>query len=93
MLATIQMKNPSKFQEYLSKVQKLAAKFGAVPLIRGKVLRVITGEKSEHGLAIVIKFPSAESIDALFGSEEYQSLIPLREEGAKVIMTAYEVIE
>ena len=92
MLATIKVKEITKFQEYLAEVQKLSAKFGAVLLIRGKVLRVITGGDSEHELTIIVKFPDSESIDALFGSKEYQSLIPLREEGAHITMTAYQVM-
>jgi len=90
MLATIKVKNPEKFQMYLDKVQQLSLNFGAKLLAKGKVVRNITGGESDHGVTIVVQFPGTENIDSLFNSEEYQALIPLREEGADITMTSHQ---
>ena len=90
MLATIKVREPAKFQEYLGKVQQLSVNFGAKLLAKGKVVRNITGGEREHGVTIVVQFPGTENIDSLFNSEEYQALIPLREEGADIVMTSHQ---
>jgi uncharacterized protein (DUF1330 family) len=90
MLATIKVKDPEKFQVYLNKVQQLSINFGAKLLAKGKVVRNITGGKCDHGVTIVVQFPGTKNIDSLFNSEEYQALIPLREEGADIIMTSHQ---
>ncbi|MFT5045445.1 MAG: hypothetical protein ACI8UP_002416, partial [Porticoccaceae bacterium] len=79
MLATIKVKDPVKLQDYLGKVQKLSNNYGAQLLTKGKAVRVITEGQTDHDITIVVKFPDTESIDSLFESEEYQELIPLRE--------------
>jgi len=93
MLATVKTKNPKKFQEYLGKVQKLSANYGAQLLAKGKTVRLITEGECEHDITIVVKFPDINSIDSLFGSEEYRDLIPLREEGATIVMTSHRMLE
>ncbi|MGF1742469.1 DUF1330 domain-containing protein [Vibrio profundum] len=93
MLANITVRQPDKFKKYLSAVQKLGSKYGAKLLIKGKALRLITGGACESEMTIVVKFPSPESIDELFESEEYRALIPLREEGAHIVMTSHHEME
>jgi uncharacterized protein (DUF1330 family) len=90
MLATVKVKNPAKFQEYLGKVQELSIKLGAKLLAKGKAVRSITGGECDHDVTIVVQFPSTENIDSLFNSEEYQALIPLREEGAEIVMSSHQ---
>jgi len=93
MLATVKVKDPDKFQDYLSKVQKLSVNYGAQLLASGKAVRAITEGEREHDITIVVKFPDTESIDSLFGSEEYQELIPLREDGASMVITSHQILE
>ena len=42
MLATVKVKDPVKLQDYLGKVQKLSANYGAQLLAKGKAVRAIT---------------------------------------------------
>ena len=90
MIATITVKDPEKFQQYLAKTQEIAAPFGAELLSRGKVDRTLTGEAKDHGLAVIVRFPSIEKINEWYGSDEYQDLIALRDEGSDMKMTSYE---
>ena len=92
MIATITIKNPEKFQHYLAKTQEVAAPYGAELLFRGKVDQTLTGEGTDHGLAVIVKFPSLEQINEWYRSDEYQPLIALRDEGADMKMTSYEVM-
>ncbi len=92
MIATITVKNPEKFQEYLTKTKEVAASYGAELLYRGKIDKTLTGEDTDHGLTVIVKFPSVEQIDEWYGSREYQPLIALREEGSDMKMTSYEVL-
>lgn len=92
MIATITVKDPEKFQQYLTKTQKVAASYGAELLFRGKVDRPLTDHDKDHGLAVIVSFPSIEKINEWIVSEEYQPLIPLRDEGTDMKMTSYEVL-
>ncbi|MFT4727886.1 MAG: hypothetical protein ACI9UN_002384 [Granulosicoccus sp.] len=93
MLATIKVKDPVKLQDYLGKVQKLSNNYGAQLLTKGKAVRVITEGQTDHDITIVVKFPDTESIDSLFESEEYQELIPLRENGASMVITSHQILD
>lgn len=92
MIATITVKNPEKFQQYLTKTQKVAAPYGAELLARGKVDRSLTAHVKDHDLTVIVRFPSIEKINEWFDSEEYQQLIPLRNEGTEMKMISYEVL-
>jgi len=92
MIATIIVKNPEKFQEYLTKSKELAGRYGAELLARGKVGRVLTDHDKDHGLVVIARFPSAEKINQWFDSKEYQSLVSLRNEGTDMKMINYEVL-
>ena len=92
MIATINVKDPDKFQQYLAETQKVAAPYGAELMFRGKVDRTLTREDKDHGLAFIIQFPSVEKINEWYGSDEYQRLTALRDEGSDMKMTSYEVL-
>ena len=92
MIATITIKDPEKFQQYIAKTREIAARYGGELLVRGTVDKILTGEDKDHGLTIIVKFPSLEKIDEWYGSDEYQSLVPLREEGSEMKMTTYKTL-
>ena len=92
MIATITVKDPEKFQQYLAKTKVVAAAYGAELLLRGKADRSLTDHEKDHGVVVIVRFPSIEKINEWIASEEYQPLIPLREEGTEMKMTSYEVM-
>jgi len=93
MIANITVKNPEKFQEYIAKTSKVAATFGAELVYRAKVDKALNGDSYGHGLTIIVKFPSIKKINEWYGSDAYQPLKALREEGADMQITSYEVME
>lgn len=89
MISTIKVKNPEKLQEYLKKVKRIGDQLGAEMLFNGPAIGTILG-KLDHQMVIAIKFPSLEAIDQLFASDEYQPLIPLRNEAAEMQIIKYQ---
>ncbi len=92
MIATINVKDPEKFQQYLAKTQEVAAPYGAELLYRGAVDKTLTGEDKDHRLAVIVEFPSLEKINEWYGSVAYKPLIALRDEGSEMKMSSYEVL-
>ncbi len=52
----------------------------------------MTGEDKDHRLAVIVGFPNLEKINEWYGSDAYQPLIALRDEGSDMKMTTYEVL-
>ncbi|MCA9507053.1 MAG: DUF1330 domain-containing protein [Leptospiraceae bacterium] len=73
--------NMEAVQEYLGGVMPLFMEAGGKLQKRLKVNEVIKGNPS--GMVLVMDFESAEVIQKLFGSEEYQKLVPVRDQGFK----------
>jgi uncharacterized protein (DUF1330 family) len=92
MIARITVKNPEKFQEYISKTTQVAKVYGAELQYRGKTDKTLHGEGNDHSLIIIVKFPSLEKIDEWYSSDAYQPLKALRDEGSDMQITSYEVM-
>lgn len=93
MIARITVKDPAKFQEYLARTQQIAAPYGAEMLHRCKVDKQLTGGAADHQIAVVVRFPSVDRIDAWYGSDAYRQLIALRDEGVDMQLTSYTVMQ
>ena len=91
MIAKITVKDPEKFQEYIAKTREVAATYGAELLYRGKADMVLAGESKDHDFTIIVRFPSLEKVNEWYASDAYRPLMALREEGADMQMTSYEV--
>jgi len=44
-------------------------------------------------MLVVVKFPSSEALSGWYASDEYQALVPLREEAADMTIVSYEIPE
>jgi uncharacterized protein (DUF1330 family) len=74
--------NPNEMesvQEYLQSVLSLLMGAGGKLVKRLKLDKVILGNPS--GMVLVMDFDSAEAITAMFESDEYARLIPVRDRG------------
>lgn len=89
LVGNITVKNDELWQEYVAGVQDSLIPFAAKIVFRGKLAAVLAGEH-EYDLVVVIEFPDLPTLDNWFLSEKYQSLIPLRDEAAKVVITSYK---
>ncbi len=92
MIARITVKDPAKFQDYLTESKKIATLYGAELLYRGKVDRALNGNH-DHALTVIARFPDLASIDDWYASDAYQPLKALRDEGTTMQMTSYEVLD
>jgi uncharacterized protein (DUF1330 family) len=89
LVGHISVINDELWQEYVAGVQESLLPFESKIIFRGRLASVLAG-KHEHDLVVVIEFSDYSTLDRWFHSEKYQTLIPLREEAANVVITAYE---
>ncbi len=89
LVGHITVKDNELWQEYMTGVAESVAPFDAEVVFRGQLVRVLAGQH-EHDLVVVIKFSDQATLDNWYGSEKYQSLIPLRDKAANVVITTYK---
>jgi uncharacterized protein (DUF1330 family) len=89
VVGQVTVKNLAKWDEYRARVPQTLAPWGAELVFRGKQVAALAGE-NPHPDIVVIRFPDAAAADNWFKSPAYQSLIPLREQAADVLLTAYQ---
>ncbi len=89
VIGHITIKNPGKYAEYRSKVPATLAPWGGEVVFRGRRIATLSG-KDLHGDAVVIRFPDAAAATGWYASSAYQSLIPVREQAAEIVLAIYE---
>jgi uncharacterized protein (DUF1330 family) len=89
LIGHVTVKNPQRWAEYTSRVPATLSPWGAELVFRGKRVAVLAGDHA-HADVVVIRFPSVAAVDQWFSSAAYQSLIPLREQAADVVLLSYE---
>jgi uncharacterized protein (DUF1330 family) len=85
----ILVKNVEKWDRYRTLVPATLAPWGAELVLRGKKVAILAGEHSYSDI-VVIRFPDKEVVNSWHSSPAYQSLIPLREQAAEMILLSYE---
>ena len=70
--------DPSKFEEYRTKIGPMVARYGGRYLTRGENLKMPEGGYWAPERVVVIEFPNMAAIDAWYASPEYRPLIELR---------------
>ncbi len=89
LIGQIKVKDEDLWQEYVTGVQESLVPFAAKIVFRGKLLEVLAG-KHDKDLVVVIEFSDQSMLGRWFNSEKYQSLIPLRDKAANVVITTYQ---
>jgi uncharacterized protein (DUF1330 family) len=89
LIGHIKVKEEELWQEYVAGVQESLAPFEANIVFRGKLLEILAGQHDKD-LVVVIEFLDQSTLDHWFHSEKYQSLIPLRDKAAHVVITSYQ---
>ena len=89
LIGHVAVKNEDLWQEYVAGVQESLAPFKANILFRGKLDKVLAGQHDKD-LVVVIEFSGPAMLDDWFESKKYQSLIPLRDKAANVVITTYQ---
>lgn len=91
-VAIVKIKNQDKFHEYVEKAGKTIEIYDGTSVIKGKAIKTFSQDSLNHDLAVVFKFPNMASLEKWYESDEYQPLIPLREEAIDAVITTYETI-
>lgn len=89
-VATVTVKDPVKFQEYARLSMPTFAQFGGEIVLRGQLDTVLAGSAA-HRATAVVKFPDMAALKAWHDSGAYQTLVPIRDEGADMTIAAYNV--
>lgn len=69
-------------QQYMQRAIPLLINGGGEVICRVKAERAVVGD-SKYNACLVMNFPSADAVEAVFDSEAYAEIIPLREAGFK----------
>jgi len=85
----VTVKNHEMWAEYRSKVPGTLTPWGGELVFRGKKLAALAGD-NPHPDIVVIRFPTVTALNSWFSSAAYQSLIPLRQEAAEMVLLSYE---
>ncbi len=89
-LVVTAMPNPAEaasMQAYLKGVLPMLMGVGGQLIKRQKVRTSLSGPPT-FGMVLVMDFPSAETVEALFASADYAALIPARDRGFSSISIA-----
>jgi len=89
VIGHISVKDADIWAEYRDRVPATLAPWGAELMLRGRLAAVLAGEHA-HTDTVVIRFPDREAVNAWYASAAYQSLIPLRERAAEMVLLAFE---
>lgn len=91
LAARLRVKEKDKLVEYSKKAAPMIEKFGGKLLFKGGVDDIIVGELKHMNLA-VFEFPNKEEIMRFYSSAEYIKIIPIRDEGADMVLSIHETI-
>jgi uncharacterized protein (DUF1330 family) len=89
VIGHITVKDPDKWAEYRRRVPSTLTEWQGELVFRGRRLATLSGEH-RHDDVVVIRFPDPRAVAGWFGSAAYQMLIPLREQGAEMVLISYE---
>lgn len=84
----ITVKDADKWAEYRSKVSATLTPWGGELVFRGKQSAALAGA-NPHPDIVVIRFPDLDAVNGWFSSAAYQALIPVREQGADMVLLSY----
>ncbi len=89
MMSQIAVKDPAKFQDYLTKSKAVAGRYGAKLMFAGQRKDALVGAPPDHQMVVIARFPDEGALKGWYEDAEYKALIPLREEASEQIITVY----
>ncbi len=89
VIGQIRVKDEEKWAEYKSKVQSTLEPYGAKILVRGSCIDSFVGTL-EYPDVVIIEFETDKKAQEWYNSESYQSIVPIREKGADIILHMYQ---
>ncbi|PLY01341.1 MAG: DUF1330 domain-containing protein [Desulfuromonas sp.] len=89
LIGQINIMDEELWQQYVDGVRLSLVPYSAEIVFRGRQAAVLAGE-NDRDLVVVIAFPDRDVVEKWFASAQYQSLIPLRDQAADVVITIYD---
>lgn len=89
LIGHITVKDKEKWSEYRNRLPATLEPWGAELMFRGKLCAVLSGLHA-HTDTVVIRFPDIHSLNDWHSSPPYQSLVPIRQQAAEVVLLAFE---
>jgi len=89
LVGHITIKDSELWEKYVLGVQRSLLAFNSKVIFRGKLVSVLAGTH-EHDLVVVIEFLDHSTLDNWYACEMYQSLIPLRNKAANLVIATYK---
>ena len=89
LVGNIRIKDTTLWQQYVDGVRESLQPFAAEVVLRGTKTADLAGEHPYEQL-VLIRFADQSTLQQWFASKEYQSLIPLRDRAAEVVIASYE---
>ena len=88
LVGQIAVHNESLWQKYVAGVARSLQPFDANIVFRGRKSADLAGNNARE-LVVVIEFKDQVALNNWFNSDLYQSIIPIRDAAADVVITTY----
>lgn len=89
VIGQIRIIDQEKWNEYKSQVQATLEPYGGKVLLRGLCIESFVGT-TDYPDVVAIEFESIEKAKEWYNSAAYQSIVPIREKGAEILLQVYE---
>lgn len=89
LIGHITVRDAAHWEQYRNRVPATLNDWGGELLFRGRLASTLSGEQP-YAETVVLRFPDLASIDGWHQSADYQSLIPIRQAAADVLLASYE---
>lgn len=89
LVGHIRIKDAALWQQYVDGVRESLQPFAAEVVFRGVKTADLAGEHP-FDRVVLIRFADQATLQRWFASPAYQSLIPLRDRAAEVVIASYE---
>lgn len=89
VIGHIRVLDAEKWEQYRRAVPATLAPWQGTLVLRGRDAQPLNGPHA-HTDTVVLRFPDRAAADGWYGSDAYQSLVPLRTDAADVLLIRYE---
>ncbi len=91
LIAMVEIHDPEMYKKYTAKTPDIINKYGGRFLVRGGPIETIEGEPFGKRL-VVLEFPSREAIQTFYHSEEYQAILPYRQQSSNATFIVADAV-
>ncbi len=89
-VATMKIKDGTKMGEYGAGARASIKQYGGEMVFRANRREVLAGSIDVDAV-VVAKFADMDALNAWHNSNEYQAIIPIRDEAVDMVLVSYEV--